>query len=59
LVYSATLDSHVAHLEEVFTVLETHQLHVKLSKCTFAQPSVQFLGHIISHQGVSVDPSKV
>ncbi|KAK9913983.1 hypothetical protein M0R45_037782 [Rubus argutus] len=59
LVYSATLDSHIAHLEEVFMVLETHQLHVKLSKCTFAQPSVQFLGHIISHQGVSVDPSKV
>lgn len=59
LVYSPDLATHVTHLKEVFTILQAHTLKVKQSKCSFAQPTVHFLGHVISGQGVAVDPSKV
>lgn len=59
LVYSHDLQSHFLRLAEVFQLLRENQLKVKLSKCSFAQPSVQYLGHVISAQGVSVDPDKV
>ncbi|XP_061999331.1 uncharacterized protein LOC133716671 [Rosa rugosa] len=59
LVYSADLESHIAHLAEVFTILQVNSLKVKLSKCTFGQPTVSYLGHTMSAQGVSMDPTKV
>lgn len=43
----------------MFDILQTHQLKVKLPKCSFAQPQVDYLGHIISAEGVSMDPEKV
>ena len=43
----------------MFEWLATDQWKLKLSKCKFAQRSVAYLGHIISEQGVSTDPSKV
>jgi hypothetical protein len=38
--------------------LKEHQFFVKLSKCSFAQSQLEYLGHIISHQGVATDPEK-
>jgi len=58
LVYSPTLQDHVEHLKLVFELLKEHQLVAKLSKCTFAQTQLEYLGHIISGQGVSTDPAK-
>ena len=58
LVYSRTLQNHVQHLDTVFTTLSEHQLFVKRSKCSFAQQSMEYLGHIISAQGVATDPAK-
>nr|GEW60748.1 hypothetical protein [Tanacetum cinerariifolium] len=43
---------------DVLTVMKTHSLFAKLSKCTFATNSVEYLGHIISDKGVSTDISK-
>lgn len=40
-------------------VLKANNLVVRLKKCTFCQPSVAYLGHVISHKGVTTDPSKV
>jgi hypothetical protein len=45
-------------LAEVFAILEQHQFYIKKSKCLFAQPSVDYLGHVISAKGVSTDPHK-
>src|SRR6185312_3366676 len=39
--------------------LRDHQLYAKFSKCEFWLDSVKFLGHIISSEGISVDPTKV
>lgn len=59
LVYSSDLASHIHHLEEVFQILQAHELKVKLSKCSFEEPSVNYLGHVISGNDVLIDPSKV
>jgi hypothetical protein len=59
LIYSPTLEDHLSHLQQVFQLLQANQLSVKLSKCSFAQESLDYLGHIISRHGVATDPTKV
>lgn len=59
LIYSPTLAEHVLHLKEVLLVLRQHQLYAKLNKCTFGQPSIEYLGHVISSEGVATDPTKI
>lgn len=58
LIYSKNLGDHVHHLELVFQVLKDQQLFLKASKCSFAQNSLEYLGHIISSQGIATDPAK-
>jgi len=43
----------------VLGVLREKQLYAKLSKCEFWMDEVHFLGHVISTQGIAVDPMKV
>ena len=59
LIYSNTLEDHASHLEKVLATLRQHQLYLKSSKCTFAQDSLEYLGHIISSQGVATDKNKI
>ncbi|XP_004305749.1 PREDICTED: enzymatic polyprotein-like [Fragaria vesca subsp. vesca] len=59
LIFSDSLDSHLEHLELLFKKLQEHDLKVKMSKCSFGVPSVEYLGHVISAEGVSVDPVKI
>ncbi|XP_027155252.1 uncharacterized protein LOC113755447 [Coffea eugenioides] len=59
LVYSPTLEEHVKHVKEVMSILRQHQLYAKMSKCSFAQLQVEYLGHIISAEGVQADPKKI
>ena len=58
LIYSNNWKEHLQHLDKVLTLLEDHQFYAKKSKCTFGKEEVEYLGHIISHEGVKVDPSK-
>jgi hypothetical protein len=51
--------SRKEHLCIVLQRLRDHQLYVKFSKCEFWLTEVQFLGHVVSSEGISVDPSKV
>jgi hypothetical protein len=55
LIYSKSLQDHVTHLQQVFDLLKQNQLYVKLNKCSFAQPQIEYLGHVISGQGVATD----
>jgi hypothetical protein len=59
LIYNRTLEEHKKHLLEVFQILQQNQLLLKKSKCSFAQTSLEYLGHIISSKGVSTDPEKI
>jgi hypothetical protein len=59
LVYSATYEDHLKHLRLVFEWLNNDQWKIKKTKCSFAQRSITYLGHIISSQGVATDSSKV
>jgi hypothetical protein len=59
LVYSSSWTEHLQHLRAILEVLRSHHLHVKQSKCSFATPSVAYLGHVISSDGVAMDNDKV
>lgn len=59
LIYSTSLSAHVQHLRTVLQVLRDNKLYAKLSKCSFAQEEIEYLGHIISEAGVATDPSKI
>jgi hypothetical protein len=59
LIYSKNEEEHDKHLQIVLTCLREHQLYAKFSKCAFWLEEIQFLGHILSANGIAVDPSKV
>jgi hypothetical protein len=59
LIYSKTEEDHADHLRIVFQRLRDHRLYTKFSKCEFWLDSVKFLGHTISSEGISVNPTKV
>ena len=59
LVYSGSSEEHSEHLRIVMQTLRERQLYAKLSKCQFWLDRVAFLGHVISVEGVSVDPKKI
>ena len=59
LIYSKNYNDHLYHLRQVLQLLAENQWKVKLSKCAFAQSSIQYLGYVISAKGVATDDSKV
>lgn len=59
LVYSPDEEVHVKHLREVLEILRQKKLYAKFSKCEFWLKSVAFLGHVVSGEGISVDPKKI
>jgi hypothetical protein len=59
LVYSKSTEDHEEHLRVALQRLRDHQLYAKFSKCEFWINEVPFLGHVISSEGIAVDPSKV
>ena len=58
-IYSSTEEEHIAHLREVLEVLRREKLYLKPSKCEWTRPEVEFLGHRIGRDGLTVDPHKV
>ena len=59
LVFSRTLEDHIDHLRLVFERLVETGLKLKPAKCRFVQKEVEYLGHIITPQGLKTNPRLV
>ena len=59
LIYSKSLEEHLSHLTLVLDSLCTHMLFANISKCEFCQEFINYLGHMVSAQGVKVDMQKI
>jgi len=59
LIYSKNEQEHQDHLRIVLQTLREQQLFAKFSKCEFYQSKIQYLGHVISKEGISLDPVKI
>nr|GFA12902.1 hypothetical protein [Tanacetum cinerariifolium] len=59
LVYSPTVDVHVAQLRLILKGMRTNKLYAKQSKCVFAAKQVEYLGHVITDKEVAIDPTKI
>jgi hypothetical protein len=59
LVYSKSVEEHEKHLRVVLEKLRAHKLYAKFSKCEFWLEKISFLRHILTAEGVAVDPEKV
>jgi hypothetical protein len=59
LIYSKNEEEHAKHIWIVLTRLREHKLYAKFSKCAFWLEEIQFLGHVLSTNGIAIDPSKV
>ncbi|GJY93232.1 reverse transcriptase [Tanacetum coccineum] len=53
------LEEHVKHLQTILESMRTHKLFAKLSKCVSGTTQVEYLGYVISAQGVATDPAKI
>jgi hypothetical protein len=59
MIYYKSEEEHEQHLRMVLQVLREHQLYSKLSKCSFYQRQMLYLGHIISEEGIAVNPENI
>lgn len=59
LVYSTSEEAHEEHLSTVLSILRKEKLYAKASKCEFFCSRTEFLGHIISADGIAPDPKKL
>jgi hypothetical protein len=59
LVYRKIMSEHVHHLQQVLQLLDQDKWQIKLSKCSFAKRTIDYLGHVISENGVAIDPAKI
>ena len=59
LVFSSNFKQHLHHLQTIFERLRACKLKIKPSKCHFAAESVNYLGHVITKEGVTVDKTKI
>jgi len=59
LIYSKNEEEHAKHLATMLRLLRENQLYAKLNKCNFFQTKVHYLGHVISKEGIAVDPNKI
>jgi hypothetical protein len=59
LIFSKTPEEHVQHVEFVLKRLAENKLYAQLHKCQFGMQQVEFVGHFVNAEGISVDPRKV
>ena len=58
-VKSKVVSKHVSDLTNIFGILRKHKLHLNASKCSFGVSSGKFLGYVMPHRGIEVNPNKI
>ena len=56
---SKVVPEHIQDLEEAFSMLKKYQLQLNASKCSFKVSSGKFLGFMITHRGIEVNPDLI
>jgi len=59
MVFGQSFEEQLYRLDEVFDRLQSAKLKLKPSKCSLFQQSVEFLGHVVSEQGIAMQDEKV
>ena len=59
LIYSTDVETHLRHLELMFQRLREVDLKLKMEKCSFLKKHIQYLGHIVSGDGIKPVPEKL
>lgn len=59
LIYSSSEEAHLEHVRTVLQCLQSNQFFVKLSKCSFFETTVHYLGHVVGEGRVRADPTKI
>eukprot|EP00961_Rhodomonas_salina_P226890 3067541-Rhodomonas_salina.1 len=57
LIHSPDARSHLQHINQVLKILQDNSLKAKLTKCESFTKSTEFLGHVVSAKGISMEPS--
>lgn len=52
------MSAHINDVRVVFELMVQHQLYAKMFNCAFGVPKVEYLGHVISKEGVATDPKR-
>ena len=58
-VKSKVVSEHLADLSNIFEILRRHKLRLNASKCSFGVGSGKFLGYIVTHRGIEVNPDQI
>ena len=58
-VKSKVVSEHVGDLKDIFEILRKHKLRLNASKCSFGVGPSKFLGYMVTHRGIEVNPNQV
>ena len=58
-VKSKVVSEHVGDLGNIFEILRKHKLHLNASKCSFSVGSGKFIGYMVNHHGIEVNPDQI
>ena len=56
---SKVVSAHVGDLTNIFEILRKYKLHLNASKCSFGVDSRKFLGYMVTHRGIEVNPDQI
>ena len=58
-VKSKIVSEHIGDLTNIFKILKGHKLRLNASKCSFGVGLGKFLGYMVTHRGIEVNPDQV
>jgi len=59
LIYFKNKEEHVEHIAAVLALLRENKLYAKISKCNLFQTKFHYLGHVVSKEGITMDPNNI